>query len=236
MNTSKVIKTDFFEGPIEALLSLVEERKLPITEVALAKVTDAYISLISGPNFFNTEYAIHFLQVASTLLLIKSRELLPELILEEEEEKEMTNLANRLEIYKAVKEQEKMFLQNYGSRIMRIRHSQKRQKIGFFPSKNIKIENLQMILNNLIKHVPADMKRNRVALIKSISINEAISAIKQKVIQRVSNMMDIVKNFTSGEKHDNKIVVFLAVLEMVRSGQIKASQKEPKGDILLTNI
>jgi len=73
------IKTERFEGPFDLLLDLIERRKISINEVALAKVTDNFISYIESHEDFPMKESAQFIFVAATLLLIKSKSLLPNL-------------------------------------------------------------------------------------------------------------------------------------------------------------
>src|SRR3989344_4410007 len=94
------IHIEGFEGPLELLLSLIEKRKLPINDVSLASVTDEYILHIQQQKEFPLSETSHFILIASTLLLIKSKSLLPTLELTEEEAGDIENLERRLKLYK----------------------------------------------------------------------------------------------------------------------------------------
>jgi len=83
---SFTIKTESFEGPLDLLLDLIEKRKLYISDISLAKVTDDFIEHIKNIGGIEIGESAHFILVASTLLLIKSKSLLPELALTEEEQ------------------------------------------------------------------------------------------------------------------------------------------------------
>ena len=71
------IKTEVFEGPLELLLDLVEKRKLFINEISLASVADDYITHLKTFEKMPVDFVSNFLIVASTLILIKSKSLLP---------------------------------------------------------------------------------------------------------------------------------------------------------------
>src|SRR5574343_1118658 len=98
------IKTSVFEGPLDLLLSLVEKRKLFINDISLAKVTDDFISHIQNSGQLPMEESAHFILIASSLLLIKSKSLLPTLTLTEEEEEGIHDLETRLKIYQRIKD------------------------------------------------------------------------------------------------------------------------------------
>src|SRR5690242_7983178 len=79
------VKTPAFEGPLDLLLDLIEKHKLAISEISLAKVADDYIAYVKTFSEFPVAMSAHFILVASTLLLIKSRSLLPNLALSDDE-------------------------------------------------------------------------------------------------------------------------------------------------------
>ena len=71
------VKTEAFEGPLELLLNLIEKRKLFISDISLAQVADDYIEYINKQEDFPMASTADFILVASTLVLIKSKSLLP---------------------------------------------------------------------------------------------------------------------------------------------------------------
>src|SRR6202162_6528143 len=71
------VKTPVCEGPLELLLALVEREEVDIFEVSLAKVTDAYLIELAGPEVADPEEMAEFLWMAARLLLLKSIRLLP---------------------------------------------------------------------------------------------------------------------------------------------------------------
>ncbi len=80
------VKTHVFEGPLDLLLDLVEKRKLFVNDVSLAEVTDDFIKYIETHEEFPIGESAEFIVIASTLMLVKSRSLLPMLALTEDEE------------------------------------------------------------------------------------------------------------------------------------------------------
>ena len=79
------IKTEAFEGPLDLLLALIEKRKLFISDISLAEVADDFIEYIKTFDEFPVDMTANFILIASTLLLIKSKSLLPSMTLTSEE-------------------------------------------------------------------------------------------------------------------------------------------------------
>ena len=94
-----------FEGPLDLLLYLISKNKKDIFEISLSELTDEYISYLNEMNENNIEIASEFVVMASTLLDIKARKLLPQL--EEDEEEEQISeeeILRRISQYKIYKE------------------------------------------------------------------------------------------------------------------------------------
>ena len=98
------IKIDNFEGPLDLLCHLIDKNKMNIYDINLSEITDQYINYLREQEKLNLEIASEFLIMASTLLYLKSKSLLPK---QEEEEEEITEeeLIRRIIEYKKFKEQ-----------------------------------------------------------------------------------------------------------------------------------
>lgn len=103
------IKTEQFSGPLDLLLKLIEERNLEITEISLSSVTNEYLDYIKQIES-NTNELADFLVIASTLILIKSKAILPTLELSSEETEEILDLKERLIVYKIFKQKTQIIL------------------------------------------------------------------------------------------------------------------------------
>ena len=116
------IKIDNFEGPLDLLCHLIEKNKLDIFEVKISDITDQYIDYINEMEEMNLEVASEFLIMASTLLYLKSKTLLPK---DTEEEEELTEeeLLQRIIDYKKYKEislKLKDYYSEYSKRIFKL--------------------------------------------------------------------------------------------------------------------
>ena len=97
------IKIENFEGPLDLLCHLIDKNKMNIYDINLSEITDQYIKYLNEMEKLNLEIASEFLVMASTLLYLKSKKLLPK---QNEEEEELTEeeLINRIIEYKKYKE------------------------------------------------------------------------------------------------------------------------------------
>src|SRR3954469_6101774 len=115
MMAAFTVKTQAFEGPLDLLLDLIEKRKLFVSDIALAKVTDDFIEHVRKFENLPMGESAHFILVASTLLLIKSKSLLPELALTDDEQGDIRDLETRLKIYKRIKDASKHVEKMFGT-------------------------------------------------------------------------------------------------------------------------
>ena len=95
------LSLEYYKGPLDKLLELVEEKKLEITQISLAEVTADFLNYLKTLDESRANHSLiaDFLVVASKLVLIKSKMLLPSLPLDEEEESDIRNLEERLKLF-----------------------------------------------------------------------------------------------------------------------------------------
>ncbi len=221
MEGSFAVKTHVFEGPLDLLLDLVSKRKLFINDVSLAQVTDDFIRYIEEQEDFPISESAEFILVASTLMLIKSRSLLPMLELTQEEEESIHDLENRLEIYARVKELAGELRAIFGKQIIFEKEPRRNEVIIFSPDSKTDKENLLLSLERVIDSLPKKEFLPKVVVKKVISLEEMI----EKLAERISKAGKLsFKDF----KHKDKvstIVGFLAMLELVKRGAIRVSQE-----------
>ncbi|MBI1975153.1 MAG: segregation/condensation protein A, partial [Parcubacteria group bacterium] len=136
------VKLEKFSGPLELLLQLIEERRLEVTEVSLAEVTDQYIEYVRTSEIMMEEMA-DFLVVASKLLLIKSRALLPSLELSRSEEEEIHDFTLQLQEYQRYREAMQAIQQFVRSdQFIYTRPAWSGLQLGFFPPSHLEVKEL----------------------------------------------------------------------------------------------
>lgn len=217
-----------FEGPLDVLLDLIEARKLSITAVSLGKITDEYVAYIKSLSEFPLGEVSNFLVVASTLMLIKSRSLLPGLELMEEEERDIEDLEARLKLLAQIRELSRNIKDSWMRRPMFSREALKGYEFGFVEPKGVTADSLYKSLENLIKSFPKVMELPEKTLEKVISIEEKMIELVGRLTARIkATFHDIV-----GAKNKLDIIVgFLAVLELVKEGALAVRQDERFGSI-----
>lgn len=224
------IKTEKFEGPLDLLLDLIEKKKLHISEVALREVADGFLAYVERHQPFPLESASQFILVASTLILIKSKSLLPYLELEKEEEEGIGELELRLKIYQALKEVSEDIQAIYGKKIIFPLNPPQRRQV--FSPGGITLEGIIESAEGLLRELPVPKAHDEVRVRATVSLEEMIESLHSR-IERALKLS--FKEFSGLEKAErvDVIVSFLAMLELVKQGLIRAEQEGKFGDILM---
>jgi len=228
------IKTEEFEGPLEVLLSLIEKRKLLINDISLATVTDEYIAFINGAEQKKSlQDKTHFIVIASTLLLIKSRSLLPKLVLTQEETENISDLERRLKILQRIKEASVVVQETFVTSQLhepKERNKVKSTAVVFSPAKNITKESIVTSIQTLLNTLPKQEKVPEAVIKKVLSLEESMSDLTKRITQNIQMTFSTFSGY--GVKERTHVVVsFLAMLELVKQGIISVSQDQAFNDI-----
>lgn len=226
------VKTQSFEGPLDLLLDLIEKRKLFISDISLAKVTDDFIEHVKNLGTVAISESAHFILVASTLLLIKSKSLLPGLALTDEEQVDIASLETRLKIYKKIKEASLHVQKIFGKDIIFLQSQSRPIDPVFTPEPDFNLEKALFILKDLINRLPKKENAPKVLLKKVISLEDMIGTLTTRI---TSHLKMSFKEFTKEHKENrvNVIISFLAMLELVKQGIVHVSQDNTFGDIVM---
>lgn len=228
--TQFTIKTQTFEGPLDLLLDLIEKHKLYISDVSLSKVTDDFIAHVKQFEDMPMGESAHFILVASTLLLIKSKSLLPGLSLTDEEQGDIHDLETRLKIYKRIKDASKHVQALFGQNVIFGQSQTVPIDPIFAPDPAISLEKALLSLKDLIGRLPKQEHLPKVAVRKIMSLEEMIGNLTTRI---TSALKMSFRQFTSEHKAEKVevIVSFLAMLELVKQGVLHVSQARDFEDI-----
>ncbi len=232
------VRLEVFEGPLDLLLTLVRRQELDITTVALAQVTDQYLSYLALLEEIDLGALAEFCQVAATLVLIKSRALLPTTVgrgNSEEEDADAQELAERLRAYRRFRQAAEQLgkRQQAGLRAY-VRVATPPDLPARLEPSDISVADLadafEAALAEAIAHAepePVTGVRPHPVLLadRLIAIREALAARK-----RISFREVLV-----GDRCDREFIIvsFLAVLELLRRRHVRSVQAELFGEILL---
>jgi len=222
------IQTEQFSGPLETLLDLIEKRKLFVNDISLAQVADDYIAHVRSLNTLPVGDTAHFLLIASTLVLIKSKSLLPDLALSSEEESDIDMLHRRLEILSRMRRAGNSIAAGYGEQTMFARMHTRNDTVVFAPDRETTKNGLRSAIARVLEALPKPERLPETIVAKVVSLDEMM----ERLAERVKTSMKIsFKSFAGRAERVEMVVSFLALLELVRQGVMDAVQGETFGDI-----
>lgn len=238
LETNKyALKLENFEGPLDLLCHLIDKNKMDIYDVKLSDITDQYIEYINEMEKQNLDVTSEFLVIASTLVYLKSKELLPK---ENEDEAELTEeeLIRRIIEYKKYKEISKKFNIMYKENIKRFYKLPEnielpKQKLEKEYSKDIIYTNYKQ----LIKKQKVKMNQNaenieKIALIEHYTVTSKV----REIFKELSKKPKFVFNHLFSTKTRPKVEIvtaFTGVLELTRKNKVTTHQEELFGEIVV---
>lgn len=237
------VQTEQFSGPLEKLLELIEAKKLDITTISLAEVTNDFLSYIetlrshiasSGEeDGLSPRVLSDFLVVASHLVLIKSKELLPDISFTEDEQEEIVDLERRLKIYSELKPLFLLLKTSWqATQPSFSREFLKDFPPVFYPPATLHSTDLQNALGNLLQSLGSLVIETEHIEKQLINLEEKISELSTKIAQGISRFSQIASSDSKGEL----IVLFLALLHLLRDQTVRVKQDGLFGEIEMEKI
>ena len=234
------IKIDNFEGPLDLLCHLIDKNKMNIYDINLSEITDQYIEFLKEQEKLNLEIASEFVVMASTLLFLKSKNLLPK---QEEEEEEITEeeLIRRIIEYKKFKEISKVLREKYI--IFSNRYYGFEEKIDLPKQKLDKKYDeaiIPEIYENLVEKNNEKINQNAKNIEKiAITDNYTVASKVREMFRVLIKQKRFVFNkLFSIKKHNKQEVVtaFSGLLELSRRSKVETIQEELFGDITVEKV
>ena len=234
------IKIENFAGPLDLLCHLIEKNKMDIYDIRISEITDQYVEYLNKMESMNLEIASEFLIMASTLIYLKSKSLLPKQV---EEEKELTEeeLIQRIIEYKKYKEISKKIRQNYDLYSDRIF---KREEELELPKQNLEKEYNSDIIpelySKLINRNEEKINKNAVNIEKiAITDTYTVSSKVKEIFKALVNKPRVVFNklFSLSEHNKQEVVkAFSGLLELSRRSKVTTIQESLFDDIIIEKV
>ena len=234
------LQLDNFEGPLDLLCYLIEKNKMDIYKVKISDIAEQYINYLQEQEKLNLDIASEFLVMASTLILIKSKGLLPK---ETEDEAELTEeeLLRRIIEYKKYKEISKKFKENineFSKRFYKLPDNIELPKQTI--EKKYYIDDVISAYTELVKKNEEKKNENaknieKIAIHDTYTVADKVKEIFRELVNRPKFVFG--KLFKLSEKPKAEVVTaFSGVLELSRRNKINAEQTELFGDIIISKI
>lgn len=223
------LKTERFEGPLELLIELIEKRKMLVNDISLANVTDEYIAYVAGLEKYSLTRASKFIALAATLLLIKSKSLLPVFEMTKEEESSVSQLENKLKVYQVFRDAGKVIERRFGVSPLYSRRITQDSEPVFVTDSYTTQAALRDAIGRLFASLPEKESVPQVRVKKTISLEEMVDTFRKRIGERARLRFDHV--IGKNTEKVTRIVGFLAVLELARQGEVLVHQEGYLGEI-----
>lgn len=252
--TVYTIRTEQFEGPLDVLLNLIEKRKLLINQITLGEVTEEFIQFA---NRLDGQRALRekagFVAIASILLLIKAKSLLPVLEITPEEEVDIADLEKRLKILEFMRVAAKKLGIVYGKTPIYEQGNFRREIRIFAPSQDIHLTSIADAVRSVLSSLPKkEVELPKIRVRKVMSLEEMMERLSTRIHTAMKMTfttfskapdMELPPNATIEEIIEVKkaskqhvVVSFLALLELVKQNMLIAEQAENFAEIAIENL
>lgn len=240
------IKTEIFEGPIALLYEMIDKRNLSISEFSLSLITDEFIDFVkklkenSNNNLQYKNELSQFIHIASILILLKSKSLLPELEFSEEENRDVLILENQLKAFAILKERKNLIKSLWNkNKLQNAKIKYRNEGKIFIPSVKLDKVYFYNYLKNKLDEIAPETKMKEVKVEARVKIEDALNHVRN-IIKKLKKIN--LQNFYSLEDGDsrlkeknkkNVVIIFLAVLELTKIGEINVVQDGLFSDIII---
>ena len=225
-----VVSLEQFEGPLDLLHQLIEKRKMQINTVSLAKITADYMAHIQKTSDVSAEDVAKFVYIASILILIKSKSLLPILEYTNEEAVDVAELEDRMKLFDYIRARAVPKLNHWKKASYPTQVPKQVSRVVFNPDNSCTLDGLRHNAGVVVFGLSFLKERPRRSVEKTIRIEEVLERVLSAVAGRVSLSFREM-SLKAGKKE--KIVSFLAILELMRKNLLMATQGSHFDDIVI---
>lgn len=228
-----------FDGPLDLLLTLIKRNRVSIWDIPIVEITDQYLEAIEGIEKSKLDDTSEFIVLASQLLYIKSKMLLPKEEKEEDEEDPREELAQRLYEYKKFKEaSQEMRKSEFSSKYMVFREEEKIK----FPipeySRHHELSELADAFNSIYQRRIRKAKPEKRAFSgivgrEKVSVDDMVEKICNVLHKR--RRVGFASLFREEDSRPEMIATFLAVLEMIKLRRIRADYDENREEFIISS-
>ncbi|MBQ7170740.1 MAG: segregation/condensation protein A [Clostridia bacterium] len=223
------IRLEVFEGPLDLLLSLIEKNKMDIHDIRISVICEQYMDYLAEAEAMDVELASEFIVMASELMLIKSRMLLPRA---EEEEDPRAPLAEALLIYKQAKEAAALLLPMYAEFSGRMVKDEdellpvKELPTGLDPEKLSRA--FELMLSRMRQNAnPEERLIKPLVRAKFVSVKTRAERIVTRL--KTSGPASVVTLLSDARDRSELVAAFIALLELLKQKVLLLREEDPEG-------
>lgn len=234
------IKIENFEGPLDLLCHLIDKNKMDIYDIKISEIADQYIEYINAMEEANLEVTSEFVIMASTLLYIKSKGLLPSQV-ENEEELTEEQLIERIIEYKKYKEITTKFKENY------IEFSKRYFKLAEnieLPKQKLEVEytkeTLPEIYKSIVERNNEKVNQNaknieKIAIVETYTVASKVKEMFKELVKKQKFVFNKLYSISKCNKQE-VVTAFTGLLELSRRSKVITTQEELFADITVQRV
>jgi segregation and condensation protein A len=231
------VRIQIFEGPLDLLLHLVQREEIEASEIDLVRITEQFLRYLETMTCVNIQVAAEFIVTATSLLLLKSRSLLPQDEPDDEqidEDDPAVELARRLAEYRTYKEAAEVLAEAQEARkqiYLRPVSSDDAAGAGVVPLQDVSVFDIVAAVQDMLER--AEEPEPHTVEREEITVGERINQLCHDFNRRGGGQTYFDELVPERATRVFIVVTFLAVLEMIRRGELRVSQERPRGRISL---
>ena len=238
LETNKyAIKLNNFEGPLDLLCHLVDKNKMDIHQVNISEITDQYIEYINKMEELNLDVTSEFVLMASTLLYIKSKSLLPKQVEDEAEltEEELINRIIEYKKYKEISKKLKEFYLIFSRRSFKLpdKIELPKRKIEENYSKDLIEQAYKDLLQRNKEKINVNAQNiEKIAITETVTVTSKVKDIFRELMKKpkfIFNKLCKTKKYSKLET----VTAFTGLLELTRRNKVITEQEKIFGDIIV---
>ena len=233
-----LIKMENFEGPLDLLCHLIDKNKMDICEIKICEITDQYLEYLNNMKKMNLDVTSEFIVMASKLIYLKSKSLLPSIIEEDEEEIDLVQMLIEYKKYKEFTFSLKERIGEFGGKFYKLPDKINLPKTKL--EKTFDKDLIPKIYNDFVtkeiekKNINAD-NINRLTVSEKVTIKSKIKEILKELWKKPSFVFN--KLFATKKRSKIEVVTaFLSLLELSKMSRISVTQDSLFGDINVTKL
>ena len=227
-----------FEGPLDMLLFMVGKAKIDIKDIFVSEITDQYIASVREAQDLDMEEASAFIQMAATLLEIKSRSLLPRPEPPAEDDPELV-LIRQLEEYAAFKQiaEEMQSFEKAAARIYVKLPEEYPLPPPTFEINGLTLSGLVEAFVQVMTRIPEDEEDTVHTARRIIRDEHTVPYCMARILKQIRKKNTTFTSFFSAQATREEVVtLFMALLELLRLGRITCFQKDAYADIQIEGV
>jgi len=228
----KSYKLEQFEGPLDLLIQMIEQEKLDISELSLATIAEQFVHHIeNNPQQINGHELADFLVVATQLLLLKSRLLVPNVDIDDDLNPQ--SLETQLKLYRRFVDAAKALQTRIDAKLFLYPRTGQTVLIqpAFRPPEGVKPADMLQAMQAVIDRLKPIVILPESVMEKTVTLHEKMIQIQD--ILKQAKGLSFRRVLTDARSKTEKIVSFLALLELVKQQEVMAKQTSAFDDIII---